>query len=235
MPPGYYQAPNQAGGWAQPGSSTAPPGPPAPPKRAIYKRWWFWLIVVLVLAWVVNALGGSSDSTENQAQATATQTAATESQPTSGDTATEATAAATAAEPPASTNAGVGTPVAAGDLTFTVVAASSTTVLQSPLGSKEGNWIVLDVVVQNNGKDAVTVNDSQITLVTPDGATYETDSDSMTYIDSDRWLFLEKINPGLSKEGTVLIAVGPDVTSGTVAFESSMFGGKTAKVDVSVA
>lgn len=210
-----------------------PMAPPTPPKKPIHKRWWFWVLVVVVLMGALGRVGGGSASNDATSGPTAPEPTATQPVAAPGDQ-------TQAAEPPKApatdtVKAGVGTPVEVQGVAFTIQNASTTTRLESVFGSKDGNWIVLDVLIENGTNEAITVNDSQVTLVTPTGAVYETDSDWIEYIDNERWLFLEKINPGLSKEGTVLIAVGPDVTGGTVTFKPNMFSNKKAEVEISIA
>lgn len=122
-----------------------------------------------------------------------------------------------------------------GDLNVTIVSAAHKTRLESELGAKDGNWIELVVLVKNDGKKQQTIDSSQLSLVGPDGAKCETDGDSINYVNTDEWLFSQKINPGLSKQSKVCFAVPKSVTSGTVVFQEGAFGlGKKAEFQISV-
>lgn len=121
-----------------------------------------------------------------------------------------------------------------GDLTVTVKGVTTPKKLTSPFGTKTGNWVMLNVTIQNGGKEAVTVNYSYFKLLEKDGTEYETDSDALLYIDSDENLFLEKINPKLSKTGKVMFAVPASlkVADLKVKVSAGAFGSKSAEIEL---
>lgn len=108
----------------------------------------------------------------------------------------------------------------------------SLNVLQdSWFGTKSGNWLLIDVSVTNIGKKPITVSDSDFTLISGDGAEYETDSDGMKYFDDS--FFLENVNPKMSIKGHVLFAVpaGFSAEKAILEFTDSFWSSPT-KIDL---
>lgn len=135
-------------------------------------------------------------------------------------------------EEPKEETAKIGDTVRVGDLAVKVVSAERKTKLNSVFGSKKGNWMLVTVKITNKGKDQVMVNDSDFALLEPDGTKYSTDSDGMTYIDSDDWLFLKKINPKTSATGKMLFAIPKSAKNLTLQVSSGLFGLKTAEISL---
>lgn len=126
----------------------------------------------------------------------------------------------------------IGDKVRVGDLEVTVKSAARKTKLSSVFGSKKGNWMLLTVKITNKGKEQVMVNSSDFTLLEADGTEYSTDSDSMTYIDSDDWLFLKDINPKTSATGKILFAIPKSAKNLTLQVSSGLFGLETAEISL---
>lgn len=222
--------------WAQQIAASAPAAPsapvaattPAPVKKPWYTKWWVWVIVVFVLlAAIGSCSGGGKEETKTPSEPAATAPAPAE-QPAQQP----AAQAPAPAEQPAEQTVKLGQPLKVGDLVFTANSAKTTQKLKSPLGDKKGNWIDVTVTVKNESKEAVTIDSSFFKLLSADGAEYETDSDSLMYIDSDKSLFLEKINPGLSKEGQVLFAVpaGAQPAAFKLQVQTGFFGTQTGEI-----
>lgn len=126
----------------------------------------------------------------------------------------------------------IGDTVRVGDLAVTVKSAERKNKLSNVFGSKKGHWMLLTVKIANKGKEQEMVNSSDFTLIEPDGTEYSTDSDSMTYIDTDDWLFLEEINPKTSATGKVLFAIPKSAKKLTLRVSTGLFGSET--VDISL-
>lgn len=190
-------------------------------KKPIWKRWWFWVLAVIVVIVIASPKGGGDTTAAPQPAESQTQAAQ------------EAPAEETAPEAPAEEAGlpGLGTPVAAGDLEITVNNVSTTDELESPLGNKSGHWVVVDVTIKNNGQKQVTVNSSDFTLIESDGTEYSTDSDNLMYLDSEKNLFLQQINPKLSAEGQVLFAT-PEAAKDFTLKVRGGFLGPEAEIDL---
>jgi len=196
----------------------------AKPKKPWYKKWWVWVVIVLVLRAIGNAPGGVSPSTDSASVPSAPAV----STPVEPPAAVPAPAPAPAADPTAK----IGQPLKVGDLVFTVSGATATTQLKSAFGNKSGNWVLITVTVKNESKEAVTTDSSFFKLLSADGSTYETDSDSLMYLSGDQNFFLEKINPNLSKTGQVLFAVpaGANPQDFTLQVQTGFWGTQTGGI-----
>lgn len=223
--PGYRPAPPQPQYWSQQqqgaripnqyqGPWTSQPAPPPPEKIGV--RWSRVAVVGLVFALFIVAWPRGSGEDKSAL-------------PAGAPTSTSSSApAASAAQAPASAEARlpiIGQPARANDLSFTVTNYSVVKKLSSVLGSKSGNWIVMTVKIQNQGRDSHMVNNDDFTLIEPDGTEFSTDSDSLMYVENADQLFLEQINPRLSKTGKVLFAVPKGVTGDglTLRAQESLF------------
>ena len=100
------------------------------------------------------------------------------------------------------------------------------------LPERELSFIARSVKVANKGKDQVMVNDSDFTLLESDGTSYSTDSDGMTYIDSDDWLFLKKINPKTSATGKILFSLPKSAKHLTLQASGGLFGMETGDISL---
>lgn len=118
----------------------------------------------------------------------------------------------------------IGVPLKVGDLVFTVQDAQTVTELTSVFGNKTGNFMVVTVNVKNESKEAVTLNTSFFKLVEGDGTVYETDSDSLMYIDAEESFFLEAINPKLEKTGKVIFAIPAGITDLELQVQTGAWG-----------
>lgn len=204
----------------QPGGAPMPPlASPEPPKKhkkPIYKRVWFWfLVVVVVLIIVISSALSKSGSSSGGNQGVADQSVSaqkSQSKPTQEKT------------------AGIGDTVRVGDLAVTVTGAERTTHLSNVLGSKDGNWMLVTVTLANDGKKQITVDDSDFTLLEPDGTSYGTDSDGMTYIDSNDSLFLKQINPKTSATGKMLFSIPKSAAHLTLQASGGLFGTDSGKI-----
>lgn len=191
---------------------------PKKPKKPFYKKVWFWVIVVIVVAIAASSgSGGGNKTASNGASTSATGTAPAENP------------AEKPAEPAA---AKIGQPLKVGDLVFTVVSASTTKELKSPLGNKTGNWMVVAVKVDNRSKEAVTIDSSFFKLIEGDGTAYETDSDNLMYLPSEQNFFLKKINPKLAAEGQVLFAIPESAKDFKLQVQTGAFGTETGEISL---
>ncbi len=176
-----------------------------------YKKWWVWGIAVIVLI-IVWPKGGTAPTTA--APAGATSPAAAASQP-----ATQPASEKPAAQP--DTKVKVGTAVKAGDLSYTVTDFTTTKKLSSALGNKAGNWVVVSVKIDNQGKDAVYITSGDFLLIEGDGTEYSTDTDAFMYLKTEENLLLEKLNPKLSQTGKLLFAVPEGITGQGMTFRAT--------------
>lgn len=162
---------------------------------------------------------------------TASQPAETSQEPAAEEPAAEEPAAE---EPAAEEDVApkIGEPLKVGDLVFTVQDAQTTKELKSVFGDKTGYWMIVTVTVKNESKEAVTMNTSFFKLIESDGTVYETDSDSLLYLDAEDSFFLEDINPKLEKTGKVLFAIPEGVTDLQLQVQTGAWGTQTGLISL---
>lgn len=251
QPAGWYPQPDgtqrywDGTSWtAHVAPASAPPPPhvqsaPQPvvaankPKKPIYQRVWFWLVIVFVVLPIIGSMLGRGASTSASPAAGPTSVAPVPSATDQATAEDEATTEPSDESPePEQQVAKIGDTIRVGDLAVTVKSAERTDKLSSVFGSKKGHWMLVTVKVANKGKDQVMVNDSDFTLLESDGTSYSTDSDGMTYIDSDDWLFLKKINPKTSATGKILFSLPKSAKHLTLQASGGLFGMETGDISL---
>ena len=129
------------------------------------------------------------------------------------------------------------------DISFTVTNANSTQEIDDADGNEfidpvttSNQFIVLDATIKNGKSEAITMDASFFKLNTEDGTTYEPkqDGDLMMVIPSEKFLFLEQINPGLSKDGMVVFEVPSDIKMEnlTLNVDAGFWGTKSASIEL---
>ena len=102
-------------------------------------------------------------------------------------------------------------PVTVGDVQWAVIEAQYLERIVSRMGSEEGNFVMVDVALQNNSNQDVTLATPFITLVDDEGREFEADQErNFTHLDPEKNMFVNHIDPGSTKEGRVIFAVAPD-------------------------
>lgn len=199
-------------------------------KKPIYKKWWVWLMVVVIIGAALS--GGDDDQTVSD-----------------GGNEVAQEAADTPKDPPEEVNepsdevveAGIGMPAKIADVSFTVNSVEETKEISS--GNEfienaitEGKYVILEVTVKNEKKEALTINSSYFSLETVDGVIYEPNTDGkvmMAMMDEDDF-FLQQVNPGLSKTGKVVFEVGEDLDLNTAILKGQTGFWGTETVEISL-
>ena len=161
--------------------------------------------VVVVVA-VASALGGGGDDA-----------------PPASSAASAPAGDAPADESPASTAAGIGTPVRDGKFEFTVtgVEPGVTRVGDDVFGQDaQGQFLLVHVTVTNIGDKAQYFDGSSQKLTDTQGRTHSADTGAAIYL-GDAQSFLNQINPGNSVQGTVVFDVPADAAPATVELHDS--------------
>ena len=129
----------------------------------------------------------------------------------------------------------IGEPVKAGKVEWTVVTAREATSLKSAFGGdkKDGNFVIVDFNFTNGNKEAVTLDSESFRLIDSEGREFEVDTDTFEYVEPDKDIFLDQVNPDVSKEGEVIFTVAPDASGFTLeAGDTDMFADENAYVDL---
>ena len=173
-------------------------------KKPFYKKVWFWVLAVIVVAGI-GGMGGEEEGSEPEAKPVASnETKATEDKKE---------------EPKAEVEAktyGVGDVVTVGDVEYTLNSVE----IADSLGNEylsatpQGKYLVVNLTVKNNGNEALLVDSSLFTL--KDGEkTFEADSEGSMYANQDEsgnsiGFFLEEMNPDISMDGTIAFDVSEE-------------------------
>jgi hypothetical protein len=69
--------------------------------------------------------------------------------------------------------------------------------------------VIVDFDFTNNGNDAITLDNESLALIDSEGLESKPSSDSFFYIPENRRIFLERINPGVTRQGEAIFEVAP--------------------------
>lgn len=189
-------------------------------KKPIYKRTWFLVIVGLI---VIGSIGNQMSGGNKTA-------------------ATEAVQQTTAAAAPATTEAkteaayGIGDVAEAGTISVVVNNAEERESFESDNQfiddvTTDGKFIAVEATISNNDKEAKTFHSSMFKIVDDQGREFQTltDMNLMLILDKQN-LFLESVNPGMSRTGVFVFEVPADVESYSLEVSGGMFSGKKVLV-----
>ena len=127
----------------------------------------------------------------------------------------------------------IGETVTASDVAWTIQRVDQDTELKAFGSKKRGNFVIVDLAFKNNGSEAVTLDSSSLVILDDKGREHETDTDAPMYVPENRDLFLNQVNPGVTKQGRAIFAVAPDATGLILrAGDTNPFGGEDAYVDL---
>lgn len=200
-------------------------------KKPFYKRVWVWVLGGIV---VINIFSGGEDTTETAS----TEPAKTEQ--TQKDPKQEAAPKTEVEE--AAPSYGIGKEATVADVGFTVTNVQETKVIESgnqfiDNATTDGKFVLVNVSIKNGQKDALTILDSYFKIKV-NGAEYDASTSSevsmaMSVKNEDSF-FLEQINPGLSKSGTVVfeLPADADVSKAVLQCQTGAWG--TEMIDINL-
>ena len=200
-------------------------------KKPFFKRWWF-ILIVLIIAITAFSGGGDDEPKDVEDQKVTSNTSESESE-SSPDSEPEAESEVI--------EVGIGTPATISDVSFTVNSVEETKEIKS--GNQfienavtEGKFILANVTVSNEKKESITISSSFFKIMTSDGVEYDPNTDGsvmMAMADEDDF-FLEQINPGLSKTGTVVFEVGEslDLNTTVLKCQTGFWGTESVEINL---
>jgi hypothetical protein len=106
----------------------------------------------------------------------------------------------------------------AGDATRRVTDAKQATRLTQPgvssqfAKTEQGNFVIVDFDFINNGSDPVTLATQSLTVIDSEGRESNPDPEQFYYVTQDKQIFLENMNPGVTKHGETIFEVAPDAS-----------------------
>ena len=169
------------------------------------------LIVLIVLFAII---GGNRD----EETATSSQQETSDEEPEESADKKEAASKSDAKEEKESkeskgSTAQIGETVTVGDASWIVTDAYPTNQINNTYGgalpAKQGDFVVVDFHFTNDGNEAKTLHQQAVQLIDSDGRESDPDTDTFGFIPREKNIFLEQVNPSVSKEGQVIFSVAP--------------------------
>lgn len=88
----------------------------------------------------------------------------------------------------------------------------------------DNKFIIVTIKVKNNGKKPATISNDYFILIDEDDRIYESDSTRDISLQDDMYFsIVDKINPGLKKEGRISFETPQDVNKFMLAIRNNMF------------
>lgn len=180
-------------------------------KKPFYKKWWFWVIVVVI---VVAATGGSGDTNEK-------------SDTTFNEPKQETKKDNNKNEQPK----GISKEGTSSDVKVSVGSVESADSVGGEYSKEtaQGIFKIVEVTLENNQKDAITIDANNFKLVDNKGREFSYSTNGQTALGIENGgnldFFLKSLNPGLSQTGKIVF----DVPKDAVGFILKARGGMTGK------
>jgi len=136
---------------------------------------------------------------------------------------------------------GIGDYVEVGKLAYIVHNVETTDILESDNefidpATTDGQFVVVEIEAFNNDTETRMVDSTMFKIIDDQGREYESSSDVdvMMVMDESLNLFLQDINPGLSKTGKLVFELPADVTSYELQVSSgfALAGGEYATIQL---
>ena len=191
-------------------------------KKPFYKKVWFWVLAVIVVAAIGGSLGGEETATDT----------------TVADT-KETTESTPAKEEPAFK---VGDVVTVGDMEYTVNGLEvSKSVGPSIMPTEaKGTFLIVDLTVKNNGNEAVMVDSSFFKLKEGDKSFEADAAGSMSANQGDdgqitNSFFLENLNPDIEMQGKIVFDISEEQANSTktqLEVATGAFGTETETINL---
>lgn len=180
-----------------------------------------WVLGIILILGVIGAMLGEDTENQQAEPASSIQTEEVETE-TDSESATEQEEEATEEDGEVGNNEvyGIGDYVEVGKLAYTVHSVETTNILESDNqfidpATTDGQFVIVEIEAFNNDSETRMVDSSMFKLIDDQGREFNTstDTDVMMVLDESLNLFLQDINPGISKTGKLVFELPNDVTS----------------------
>lgn len=129
----------------------------------------------------------------------------------------------------------LGETVEVGKVAWTVNSVQESTQLRAFGEKKQGNFTTVELTFINNGDEAVTLDSESLAVIDDQNRTFETDTDASLYVPTNRDLFLNQVNPGVTFQGTTIFSIAPDAKGLILqAGDTELFTDENAYVDLGI-
>lgn len=127
----------------------------------------------------------------------------------------------------------LGETVEVGNVSWTINSVQESTELRALGEKKQGNFVTVELTFINNGDEAVTLDSASLAIIDDQNRTFDTDTDASLYVPTNRDLFLNQVNPGVTFQGTTIFNIAPDAKGLILqAGDTEMFSDENAYVDL---
>jgi Domain of unknown function (DUF4352) len=188
-------------------------------KKPIYKRWWFWVIAVIIVAGVVGSIEDGGES-ENQA------TKSTKEAVASADESADNTEEEKQAEEEDKVNT-VGDAVEIDDGAMLTLTSAKYTNAKEYVPAENGKVLAIEFELVNNGEDRVYFGAEELSISTPDGTQYD------QYFGGDNVFINENVNAGKKITDVVYFDVPEAETYEIIYTPNFSLDNKTISFEVS--
>ena len=125
----------------------------------------------------------------------------------------------------------------AGDLAFTANSITKKTTIGSSYSAKtsqSGTYLLINVTVENNGNETITIDSSLFSLTDSEGRefTHSNEGQTALIMSGSNNFFLKQVQPGLSSTGDVVFEIPTDATGLQLTVKPSIFSGKKATINL---
>lgn len=103
----------------------------------------------------------------------------------------------------------IGDRVVSGNIAYTITNVQTSPTLSNEYSSTsaDGIFVIVDMTLENIGKETITMTSNYVKLVDDQARVFESDSDSWMYIDNNNNLLLKQLQPGLQTNGRIVFDV----------------------------
>jgi len=192
-------------------------------KKSWYKRWWAITLFIFLGLIILGAIfGGNSSNTETQT----TSSGGTKIQQPS--------------QPEVRTYQ-MGEIIEAGDFSWKITKVTTAQqigedIFGSFFGEKaDGIFVIIDVEVENTGKQAKYLSDSYVKLIDEQSREFSSNSVAAIYLKPEgSALIFEQINPGITKKGKIVYDVPEGISVANVKISSNILSSKVYNVELQI-
>ena len=134
------------------------------------------------------------------------------------------------------TTASIGEPLTVGSVQWTVTDVHQLDKLFTPSGSEPGNFISVDVDFTNNTNQDITLATPFLALVDSEGDEFQPDiDDNFMGVEPSKNMFADQVEPGTTKEGTIVFSVDPGTSGFKLRVGEARFASnKTGYIDLGI-
>lgn len=197
-------------------------------KKPVYKRWWFWVIVILVIGAVGSSMGDESDTIDKQVETKEADSKETEAQEGTEETTEEEAEEETEPEEEKEefkTNEKI--EFEGRVLEVTDIEYSNGSDFDKPKDGME--YVIVSVLIENNSDKELSYNPYDFKMQNSQG---QIESQAFTIIDKETSLSSGKLAPGGNVSGTVVWEQPKDDDGLKLIFEPSFWSNKRVTVEL---